>query len=342
MSHGASPESLDQLRVFQLEPNLTVILPGRCQARCPFCVEPESKQQALSEVWLQSFQRLIEDELPPVFKVLTLSGGEPSLSPVFPDLLRFLVAHRASGRLKRVVLTTNGCSKPLEANLELLGRAVTHINISRHAVEDGANTTIFKTDQVPSHAGLANLITRANQAGLPVNLNCVHSSKHAFGRRIDNLSRGELRAEAMRFVRFARELGASSVVFRNDHRVERLEGVDELEEALSDYATIHRASCDSCRVAGKFIQGLPVNFKRSVYEPCRKHYAMELYELIFHSDASLCRDWSRQHPLARPLPRSLLSQDWSRLSASREASLALPPQECDDRQNTCNMLTFSK
>ncbi len=341
MSHGASPESLDQLRVFQLEPNLTAILPGRCQARCPFCVEPESKQQALSEVWLQSFQRLIEDELPPVFKVLTLSGGEPSLSPVFPDLLRFLVAHRASGRLKRVVLTTNGCSKPLEANLELLGRAVTHINISRHAVEDGANTRIFKTDQVPSHAGLANLITRANQAGLPVNLNCVHSSKHAFGRRIENLSRGELRAEALCFIHFARELGASSVVFRNDHRVDRLDGVDELEDAFSDYATIHQASCDSCRVAGKFIQGLPVNFKRAVYEPCRKHYAMELYELIFHSDASLCRDWSRQHPLARPLPRSWPSQDWTRLSASREAGLVLPPQECDDRQNTCNMLIFN-
>ncbi len=73
MSHGASPESLDQLRVFQLEPNLTAILPGRCQARCPFCVEPESKQQVFSDVWLTSFQRLIEDELPPVFKAMPLT-----------------------------------------------------------------------------------------------------------------------------------------------------------------------------------------------------------------------------------------------------------------------------
>jgi len=64
------PVSLRELRVFQLEPNLTAILPGKCQAMCPFCIEPESKVQSTANEWLKSFQGLVETELPEVFRVL--------------------------------------------------------------------------------------------------------------------------------------------------------------------------------------------------------------------------------------------------------------------------------
>lgn len=126
MAASASASRLDQLRVYQLDPNLTAILPGLCQARCPFCVEPESKVQAQPSEWIKAFQELLEVELPEVFRVLTISGGEPSISPAFADLLAITAELLERGRLKRVVLTTNGkgCGVRVPVGLGLVARSI--------------------------------------------------------------------------------------------------------------------------------------------------------------------------------------------------------------------------
>jgi len=339
MTRPQPPISLDQLRVFQLEPNLTAILPGQCQARCRFCVEPESKNQAAPRTWLESFESLVNSELPEVFQTLTLSGGEPTLSPVFDELLRQVASSRASGRLKRVVLTTNGHPDGLASHLEAMAQAVTHVNISRHAVDDAANARVFKTAAVPTKAELAALISRLNHLGLPVNLNCVFSPQHAFGEKLGAADPRWLRAAAKGYISFAKSVGASSVVFRLDHRATVLDPEPDLERAFADYRTVHEARCDSCRVTGKLIRGLPVHFKRSLHEPIKVHREIELYELILHSDAQLYRDWSRLRPMARPLLRTRPTEDWLRLHPRNGSPFVLTAKECDGPQATCTLMT---
>lgn len=328
---------MEDYRVLQPEPNLTAILPGHCPAKCPFCVEPEHPKQAAPLDWLKSFEKLLE-ELPDLFAFLTISGGEPSMSPIFSEVLHRIEPHRRSGRLKRVVLTTNGSSKHLSDHLAAISRAVTHINISRHSVDDEINRQTFKTRSIPGAEGLKDLIWRFNQMGVPVNLNCVHSSKHVFGLDPRKVSLGELKGEAIRFIDFAKEMGASSVVFRGDHRENRLDGEVELENAFSDYTTVHESRCESCRVIGKLIRGIPINFKRSIFEPTQVHKENEIFELVFHSDGSLCRDWARNHYLHRPLPKSWPTPDPRSVTTS--GSLIGLPSDCNNPVPGCGLLVY--
>lgn|GEM_PF-2869045 len=261
------------------------------------------------------------------------------MSPVFEDLLKIVGRYRGSGRLNRIVLTTNGCAEGLSKHLDSLANAITHINISRHAADDYMNARIFKTEEVPSATELKCLISELNKRGLPVNLNCVYSTVHVFGRKYYHASQNILKAEAMEFISFAKGVGASSVVFRLDHRENALDQGIELEEAFADYKTVHQAKCDSCRVIGKFICGLSINFKRSVYEPVKFHPENELYELVLHSDAVLYKDWSRHHPLERPLPQTLPTADWELLITKVDRNQTNPAKECDEQQKTCTLMT---
>jgi pyruvate-formate lyase-activating enzyme len=325
------PVSIAHLRHRYLEPNFTAILPGVCQAHCRFCIEPEGPPPPTLAYWVEQFEQLMLHELPPLFRIVSISGGEPTLSAVFPQTLDVLGRARAAGRLHRVVLTTNGSPKSILKHIDDIGRAVTHVNISRHASDDEDNAKVFKTTKVPTTEELRDIISLLNRRGLLVNLNCVYSGEHLFGQRIKQASTGHIRAEAKRFISFARAVGASSVVFRHDHRVWD-ERPTALEQAFEDYAVQHRAACASCRVIGKVIRGVPVNFKKSAYEPMQHHIESELYELVFHSDGTLYRDWSRAHPIQRPLPAMLVSEPFHSILGSHVSSrpMVVVP-ECEER-----------
>lgn len=338
MTERRRPVSLAELSLPYLEPNVTAILPGKCQARCPFCVEPEGPAPRSSGEWVRSFESLLR-ELPAIFTTLSISGGEPSLSPVFEPVLDSLARHRESGRLKRVVLTTNGCVKSVFRHLDAIGRAVTNVNLSRHAIEDRANAGVFRTQKVPTQSKLADLISQLNRRGVPVNLNCVYSAQHAFAADITGRSRAHVRAEAKRYITFAKSVGASSVVFRYDHREWDVERPTALETAFDDYAVVHHTACASCRVVGKLIRGLPVNFKRSAYEPVQLHDESELYELVLHSDGVLYRDWSRLHPVERPLPEvEFVGPSQDMLRSRSGSSRALVDSDCEPALANCRLL----
>ena len=332
------PVSIANLRHRYLEPNFTAILPGVCQARCRFCIEPEGPPPPTLAYWLEQFEMLMLRELPSLFRIVSISGGEPTLSAVFPNALDVLARAREAGRLHRVVLTTNGSPKSLIKNLGRIGRAVTHVNISRHATDDDDNAKVFKTTKVPTTEELRDIISLLNRHGVLVNLNCVYSSEHLFGQRITRAPAERIRAEANRFISFARSVGATSVVFRHDHRVWD-DRPTSLEQAFDDYAVQHQARCASCRVIGKLIRGMPVNFKRSAFEPMEHHLQSELYELVLHSNGTLYRDWSRKQPIERPLPPMTVHEPFLSILESHVASRPMiTPPECEDVKDTCGLM----
>jgi organic radical activating enzyme len=336
------PVGVGNLRHRYLDPNFTAILPGKCQARCRFCLEPEGPPPPSLEAWLESFEALVTRELPPTFRTVSISGGEPTLSPVFEPMLRILTGARASRRIARVVLTTNGNAKGLTKHMDAIGAAVTNVNISRHAADDLANARVFKTHNVPDADQLRELIAQLSRRGVPANLNCVYSQDHAFGRLLTDVSREELRAEAEHYITFARTVGATSVVFRHDHRVWAPDLTTALEAVFADYAEVHRTQCESCRVVGKVIRGMPVNFKQSAHETVDLHMDVELYELVLHSDGTLHRDWSRRHPIRRPLEPMLLPPDLRGEVGRHAFASSGPPmflQECEPAAVSCGLLT---
>lgn len=113
-------------------PNTTVLLPGDCNAHCDFCFWNRDEANI-------PFNHTFADEaiaqlkrLPPEFKVLSVSGGEPLLSPEYTRFCLALLKNRTELKLDRVVLTTHGqyLSKFLDVTLATFD----HINISRHAI----------------------------------------------------------------------------------------------------------------------------------------------------------------------------------------------------------------
>lgn len=235
------------------------------------------------------------------------------------------------------MLTTNGAA--LTKNMDLVLRAVTHLNLSRHAVDESANAEVFRSVKVPRLQDLRAQIGKFNAHGIPVNLNCVYTRSQALGLNLDVTSKSQLRAAAKSYISMAKELRASSIVFRSDHRGGLTDEGTLLEHCFDDFAVVHSASCASCRVVTKLIRGLPVNFKQSAYEPSALHPSDELYELIFHSDGLLYRDWSRKIPVRRPLRLSL--EPWAEaLFYGRHANLVLVPEECHSRPS-CHVLATS-
>ncbi len=158
--------------VYQTEPNFTVILPGPCQARCEFCIEPEGPSPDSAKHWLSHLRTVVAD-LPPPFRIVSISGGEPTLSPVLLPALEIL---KASGRFQRVVLTTNGHFKNTMRHMDALTKVVTHVNLSRHAANDIDHRTIFKTNHVPDKSQTREIIEAFNKSGIPVNLNCCQTT----------------------------------------------------------------------------------------------------------------------------------------------------------------------
>jgi molybdenum cofactor biosynthesis enzyme MoaA len=205
------PISIGSLRHRYLEVNLTAILPGVCQARCRFCMEPEGPPPPSLAFWVEQLERLVLHELPAILSIVSLSGGEPTLSQVFPQALDILARARAAGRLHRVVLTTNGSPTRIIKHMDAIGQAVTHVNISRHATDDDANAKVFKSTNVPTTEELRDIIGLLNRRGLVVNLNCVYSANHLLGQCITGVPRTRIRAETKRFITFARSVAPNAL-----------------------------------------------------------------------------------------------------------------------------------
>ena len=85
------------------------------------------------------------DGLPDCFDQLSLTGGEPTLSPYFLEVLDVVRSRR--NKYKKVVLTTNG-QKILDFKKEIK-QTVDHINLSRHHWTEKKNAEVFKTKNVP-------------------------------------------------------------------------------------------------------------------------------------------------------------------------------------------------
>lgn len=180
-------------------PNFSIVLPGGCNASCRFCFWESSAADWAPSIYRHRLREVFKT-LPRSFSSCSITGGEPTISPMFHDLCTEL---RDSGRFGKVVLTTNG-----SAVMSVLPRAasvVTHLNISRHRVDDAQNAAVFGTTGVPSARKLRDEIIPAwNASGIPVTLSKVLSPKTTVG-------------GCQRYIKFAQSVGASQVFFRKLH-----------------------------------------------------------------------------------------------------------------------------
>ncbi|MFE0175683.1 radical SAM protein [Streptomyces sp. NPDC059002] len=95
----------------QLPPFVDLRPVGRCNLSCPFCFGPRHEVESMSGDTALRVAAVLRDG---GVQGVVISGGEPTLLPYLPDLVRELSDPLPDGRRPRVVLSTNGLA-PLRA-----------------------------------------------------------------------------------------------------------------------------------------------------------------------------------------------------------------------------------
>jgi len=251
-------------------PNFTIITSGGCNSFCDFCTDAFKRKA--SEDYIPNLVAALADKLPPHFKQCSISGGEPTLSP---DLATILTLVQMSRRFDKVVLTTNGAR--LARYAQTIAKTVNHLNVSRHAIGYSANTKVFGTSQIITDEELKDVAFELNKAGVDVNLNHVYTKDS----RLDM-------DYVLRYLDYARSVGATSVSFRYDQNENSLEPT-YLEQLFSEWKTIREGSCPVCRNHTVLVGGFPVVFKAAYAEPSKA--IADVYELVYHITGKLTTDW---------------------------------------------------
>jgi hypothetical protein len=253
-------------------PNFSIILPGECNAQCDFCFWKYEKSLDHHDY----FTRLdkILKKMPKQFDKISLTGGEPTISPLFSQIIERLRYNKSRWSWNKVVLTTNG-SFLFKDKIDLIKGCVDYVNISRHAVEDTDNYKVFGTEQVPTRKELRLIIRELNKAGIEATVNCVET---------EYLTRS--------FIPWAKSCGFSKICFRKPHA----EGCNlypsTWEHNFSEYNIVWESSCPVCRSASRIVEGMEIIWTSSIPEPS---LGLNLiYEAVFHPDGSLTADWGKR------------------------------------------------
>jgi len=249
--------------IFYKNPNLSIVLPGGCQAHCQFCFW---YQKPTDPQWIQKLIHTL-DTLPACFEQVSITGGEPTLSPYLLQTLQILASRR--GKYKKIVMTTNGIR--LMNYINEVSNGVDHINISRHHWLEEKNQEVFKTANVPTTSQLREM---ADMFRNKLTFNCVISDMS-----VDDMHK---------FLVYARvDAGVNNVCFRQEHG--SLDPVAIEKYLLSNYKKTSEGGCPVCRGSYFDVNGMSVGIKYSVLEP--KDVIDGIYELVLHPDGKLSADW---------------------------------------------------
>lgn len=265
-------------------PNFTIITSGGCNSKCDFCTDPMNYKP--SSDYIKNLMKSIEN-LPSNFKQVSISGGEPTISP---DLEAVLTIVKYSNRFDKVVLTSNG-TKLLE-KAPIISATVDHLNISRHGVGYEQNVKVFGNKTIPTDEELSTICEVFNKQGIDVNLNYVYTKESALTEQ-----------DVMDYVAYAKSVGANCVTFRYDQAENTLEET-YLESYFSEYTKMNVGGCPVCRNHTIYVKGMPVVFKASFEEPSNE--IGDVYELIYHVFGKLTTDWEGKSEFAKQATKTKL------------------------------------
>ena len=262
----------------------TVILPGYCNAKCPFCYD---LPQNISELdYIKKLKETLE-QIPDNVRKLAITGMETTMSPFFDELLDLNKYFKDNKKYDFMFLNTNGFL--LNKYGSRIGESFDSINISRHAANDEDNYIIFGTNTVPSLYDLKEIIPELKlESG--VNINTVVT---------DDLSDEEKMDKIYGMVDASKYVGANSLTIRFE-ATDRLR-TKPLIDDLNKLETLQFNANPGCKFWLKRINDLYVVLKYVTKEPTS--YSDWNYGYIVQRNLDVTRDWAgcKKHTLTKKL-----------------------------------------
>lgn len=266
------------MNTFNQDPNFSIVLPGGCNANCSFCfnknqasVKPASLDFYIAR--LQTYLSSVGDQ----FYQISLTGGEPLLSPWIIPVLRTISEYRY--QYTNILLTTNGTNLLSDGIPEIMKNSVDHINISRHHYDEKINAAIFSGSYNVKDEDLLKIISVYDSIGIDVSANCVINDKTSKD-FID------------KYIEWGKSMGFHAIRFRKENGSLDLTPV----EKMFDYIKVESlGKCPVCRTKLQIINDMPVYWKCSVLEPSET-IKDELYEIVYLADGNIYADWMAKKP----------------------------------------------
>jgi MoaA/NifB/PqqE/SkfB family radical SAM enzyme len=293
--------------------NLSIYSASTCNAHCPFCVEELRPASRGKELAIQKtverddrryFAKLEEvlHALVPLDPSVSVTGGEPSIDPRLPAILRLLAERNSRKR----TVTTNGSGllamhdgRPLIDWLTTTG--VRHLNISRAHPDQERNAQLMVLSNGLTVVELRDVVERAKAGGTRPRLSCV-------------LARGAIDSleGILRYLDFARDLGVDNVIFRQlmksdpattavNHVVRFSDSRRVLLEPLLDALGEDDRFRFHKQIVGYYYYvevwhfgGMDVVFEEADLarlEAAKRAEPGLIHELIFHPSAALASTW---------------------------------------------------
>lgn len=248
------------------DPNFSIVTPGGCNANCNFCFWKKTKPCS------GYFEKLsnILNNLPNQFYKISITGGEPTISPYLERILLSI----DKNKYNKVVLTTNGFN--LLKVYDKFENIVDHVNISRHHYIDSINNKIFNSS-MPKERDLKLMTEKLNSIGIDVTFSAVLN---------ENLKTDD---DIKNYINFAKKNGASKIFFRKPHG----DLTPSLTESIYENIKYKEHVCPVCRDRNQLIEGMNVTWKASLMEPSIE--LNSIYELIFNENGKLTKDWKGLH-----------------------------------------------
>lgn len=250
---------------------LEVYLEGRCNGKCSFCIDKNGFKPQHHAHWIELAESIIAQNK----KNILLLGGEPTL---YPDLHALIIFLQQKG--KNIYITTNG-SKLMDLNFVNKLNLVSCINISIHHWDLMVNKEITGIQLTKSE--LIKAIEKLHSFGVKVRFNC-------------NCIKGYIdsKSKIMRYIKFAKEVGAASVRFaelKHDDRFIDLAKIFKYQYGLNDNP--YALGCHQETI----IDGMEISFRQLCGLQCDKRPQIinpkQLLKKVLYYDGKLYDGWQQ-------------------------------------------------
>lgn len=287
--------------------NFTIFLDDYCNADCKFCIEQIKTQNngrinkvgkiENKEVYLKRLDYIL-GKIRPFNPSISVTGGEPLLSPCFRDALKILGKYR----FRKVVITTNGTDIDKYIN-DIIKAGISHVNFSRPSYDINICQQIMRfREKKPLTNNLKESIIKLEAGGVRTRFNCIISREG-----ISTLP------EVRKYLSFVHSMGCKNVVFRElmSFNEQNYKNEEKMAYAVTNRIQINDIWAEMekdkefipfSNIRGHYyyieiykFRDMTVVSERANLKFLEKYRCENLhyiYEMVFHPNGNLCAGWS--------------------------------------------------
>lgn len=293
--------------------NFSIFVDDYCNADCKFCVAQlryQHRNEMYNKEHIKDRDKYL-DRLAEVLKLvrplnpsISITGGEPTLSPILTDILKMV--DKLGFRKRTITTNSSGLFRKQNGDLiinNLIKYEWNHLNISRESYNDKLNKQIMRyniEDEYCSNEMLKEILQITNKSEMRHRLSCLLLKES-----VNSVE------EIKKYIDYYSSIGANNFIFRelmdyDRHSVnrEKIEYCDsnkirlnDIWKEMSKYTEFERYLnilgyyyyVEIYKYKGLTIASESANLNQQ-YTEKDKHKDI-VYEIVFHNNGNLCGSW---------------------------------------------------